>query len=199
MRRNLSALVSSKTSTWGTPWPLFDLLDRQFGFTIDLAALPSNAKHARFFSPQDNALTKSWAAETGYLNCPYGRGIGQWIEKARDSAMEERALVVMLLPARVDAEWFRRYVMSTDGAAGKLLRSEFDPEGGVLWLRWQGLVTGVHFYPERICFEGMGADGDEGDSAPFPSAIVVHAHPSRRPPAPKLEPGEVCLTRRWPR
>jgi phage N-6-adenine-methyltransferase len=197
MKRNLAALVTSKADTWGTPVDFYEYLDRQFAFTIDVCALESNAKHPRFFSPKENGLVQSWAAETAFANFPYGRGIGQWIDKARDEAMLERALVVQLLPARVDTDWWRTFVMSADGAAGRLVRSEYDPAAGVLWLRWAGLITGVYFHSERLCFEGM-ADG-RSDSAPFPSAIVIHSHPSRRPPAPKLEPDELCLTTRWPR
>jgi hypothetical protein len=197
MKRNLAALVSSNSGTWGTPVDFWDWLNRQFAFTIDVAALPSNTKHPRFFSPKENGLVQSWEGETAWLNPSYGRGIGQWIDKARDEAMLARALVVQLLPARVDTDWWRTFVMSADGAAGRLVRSEYDPAAGVLWLRWAGLITGVYFHSERIAFEGM-ADG-RSDSAPFPSAIVIHAHPSRRPPAPKLEPGELCLTSRWPR
>jgi hypothetical protein len=197
MKRNLAALVTSKSGTWGTPVDFFSWIDRQFAITVDVCALPSNTKHPRFFSPADNGLSQSWAGESAWMNPSYGRGIGQWIDKARDEAMLERALVVQLLPARVDTDWWRRYVMSSDGAAGKLMRSEYDTASGMHWLRWAGLITGVYFHTERLCFEGM-AD-DSGDSAPFPSAVVVHAHPSRRPPRPTLEPGEVCLTARWPR
>jgi site-specific DNA-methyltransferase (adenine-specific) len=187
------ALLSSARTEYGTPQPLFDWLDSQFAFNLDAAALPSNAKHPKFFSPADNGLTQSWEGRTAFLNPPYGRGIASWIDKARDEAMHARALVVMLLPARVDANWYRRYVMSCDGEAGRLLRSNYRPDNQVLWLRWSGLITGIHFYEDRVKFDGL----DTG--APFPSAIVVHAHPSRRPPAPRLEEGELCLTAGWPR
>jgi phage N-6-adenine-methyltransferase len=187
------SVLSSKRMDYGTPDDVFDWLNRQFSFTIDLAAVASNAKYPRFFSPKDNSLAQSWEGETGFLNPEYGRGIGQWLDKTRDEAMLNRALVVLLIPARVDTDWWKTFVMSTDGAAGRLLRSEYRPDNQVLWLRWAGLITGVYFHDQRIPFDGM------ENGAPFPSAIVIQSHPSRRPPVPKMEPGELCLTSGWPR
>lgn len=187
------ALNSSKKMDYGTPDDVYDWLDRQFAFTIDLAAVASNTKHPRFYSPKDNSLSQSWEGESGFLNPPYGREVPQWLDKSRDEAMLNRALVVMLIPARVDTDWWKTFIMSDDREAGHLVRSEYRPDTQVLWLRWSGLITGVYFHDKRIPFEGM------NNGAPFPSAIVIHAHPSRRPPAPKLEPGELCLTHGWPR
>jgi phage N-6-adenine-methyltransferase len=187
------ALLSSKATTYGTPVSLYSWLDRQFRFTVDVAALPSNAKCARFWSPKENGLAQSWEGETAWMNPPFGRDIGSWLEKARDEAVHERALVVQLLPARVDTSWWRTFVMNGSGDAGRLLRSAYQPDNRVLWLRWEGLVTGVHFTAERIVFEG------ESNGAPFPTAIVVHAHPSRKPPPHELEAGEELLTLGWPR
>lgn len=193
MNRRLAAMMTSKTGVYGTPPDFYAWLDRIFAFTIDLAALPHNAKHPRFYSPAQNSLMQSWEGETGYLNCPYGRSVGQWQAKTRDEAMYERALVVQLLPSRVDTDWWQTYVMSRDGAAGKLLRSEYVPKTGVLWLRWEALVTGIYHHDERLPFEGM------ENGAPFPSSVVIHAHPSRRTTAKSSEPQDIDLTLGWPR
>ena len=47
-------IFSSKTDNWETPQDLFDELDREFHFTLDACATESNAKVARFFSPEDD-------------------------------------------------------------------------------------------------------------------------------------------------
>lgn len=190
------ALLTSDSSEWGTPRDVFAWLNAQFAFTVDVCAVATNAKLPRFFSPRDNGLAQSWEGETVWANPPYGRGIGGWCSKLRDSCLYERAMGVLLIPARVDTEWWNLYVLSSDGKAGRLVRSWFDVESRVWWLRWEGLVTGVYFHDERIPFEGA-----SDDAAPFPSAVVMHASPSRRPAhqRPVLEDGFRWLTKGWPR
>lgn len=45
-----------------------------------------------------------------FVNPPYGRTIGAWVEKAFNEAQEKDTLIVMLLPARVDTKWFHNYI-----------------------------------------------------------------------------------------
>jgi phage N-6-adenine-methyltransferase len=188
------ALLTSVKQDYGTPPEFYAALDADLCFTIDLAAHERNRKHVRFFSPKDNSLAQSWEGETGFLNPPYGRGVGQWIEKARDAAMHERAVVCMVLPARVGSKWWRRWVMSGDAAAGKLRSSSYVPESRMLWLRWEGLITGVQFHDSRLDFEGA---NDAGESAPFDTAVVLHASTNRPPPRCAADPTSRFF--RWPR
>ena len=44
------------------------------------------------------------------MNPPYGREIGKWTYKARESA-KAGAIVVCLLPARTDTQWWAEDVM----------------------------------------------------------------------------------------
>ena len=101
-------LCSSKETVWSTPQDFFNKLNEEFDFTIDVCALPENAKCKRYFTPEDDALKQKWTG-TCFCNPPYGREIGQWVEKASKSA-DEGATVVMLLPARTDTKWFHNYV-----------------------------------------------------------------------------------------
>ncbi len=43
------------------------------------------------------------------MNPPYGRQVGEWIRKARESA-SAGATVVALLPARTDTKWFHEFI-----------------------------------------------------------------------------------------
>lgn len=170
------ALLSSESPEWGTPRDFFDARDAELSFTVDVCATPTNAKHRRFYSKRDNGLAQSWEGETAWCNPPYGRAIGDWVRKARAEAMYARCLTALLLPARVDTDWWRHFVMSADRKAGRLVRSGYHPETRVWWLRWEALVTGVYFHDARLEFEGAAEDG-----APFPSVVVWHASPSRKP------------------
>ena len=103
-----SVHFSSATDEWETPRPLFDELDRIFGgFTLDPCATPQNAKCARFFTREVDGLAQAWTGKV-FMNPPYGRQIGGWVRKAWEESLNG-ALVVCLLPARVDTRWWHDY------------------------------------------------------------------------------------------
>ena len=101
---------SSKTIVWETPRWLFDALNKEFGFTLDVCATADNAKCSRFFTEADNGLLKDWGTDICWMNPPYGREIGEWMVKANNAA-NMGATVVVLIPARTDTEWWHRYAM----------------------------------------------------------------------------------------
>lgn len=101
---NLAPLLSSKTDQWATPQDLFDELNAEFGFDVDVCADESNAKCARFFTAADDGLAQEWSG-TCWMNPPYGEVIGEWVAKAKASA-DAGATVVCLVPARVDTVWW---------------------------------------------------------------------------------------------
>ena len=103
-----NALYTSNTDEWYTPQPFFAALDAEFHFTLDAAATPQNAKCARYFTKEDDALQQQWTG-TVWCNPPYGRKIGAWIQKASDSA-RAGATVVLLVHARTDTRWFHSYI-----------------------------------------------------------------------------------------
>jgi phage N-6-adenine-methyltransferase len=98
---------SSERHDWETPSQFFDALDREFHFTLDVAADASNAKCKRYFSIKDNGLAKPWKGEVCFMNPPYGADLGRWMMKAYMEA-GEGATVVCLVPARTHTKWFHR-------------------------------------------------------------------------------------------
>jgi len=78
-----------------------------------------------------------------WCNPPYGRTIKEWMAKAYGSWREGGATVVCLVPARTDTGWWHDYAAKA-------------PE--------------IRFIRGRLKFE---RDGKAGDSAPFPSAIII--------------------------
>lgn len=105
---NKEVMFSSKTDLWETPQDFFEKLDQEFGFELDVCALPENAKCSRYFSPMDDGLEQDWTGVC-WCNPPYGREIEKWVKKAYISAIEG-ATVVMLLPARTDTRWFHDWI-----------------------------------------------------------------------------------------
>ncbi len=105
---NTKTLFSSNTGDWATPQDFFDQVAKRFRFALDAAASPSNAKCPIFYSLEngDDGLTLPWA-NTTWLNPPYGRGIGAWIEKAVQEKLKRGIASVLLVPARTDTKWFQ--------------------------------------------------------------------------------------------
>lgn len=92
---------------WATPPEIFLPLNDEFGFTLDPCATPETAKCAKFYTEEDDGLSKDWAGERVFMNPPYGKEIYAWTRKARDSG----ALVVGLLPASCDLAWWHEDVV----------------------------------------------------------------------------------------
>lgn len=105
-----SVHASSETVEWPTPQWFFDALDAEFGFTLDPCSTDENAKCAKHFTVNDNGLLKSWEGERVFMNPPYGEEIYSWMAKAFGEA-RNGALVVCLVPARTDTEWWHSFAM----------------------------------------------------------------------------------------
>lgn len=105
------AMFSSKSNDWATPQDLFDKLNDEFHFTLDVCAIPENAKCEHYYSPEQDGLLQHWEG-TVWCNPPYGRKIGLWVKKAYESVIrDDETTVVMLLPARTDTKWFHEYIL----------------------------------------------------------------------------------------
>ena len=78
-------MFSSATDIWATPQDFFNQLDKEFNFTLDPCALPENAKCKRFFTKEDDGLSRSWNNEIVFMNPPYGREIIDWVKKASEA------------------------------------------------------------------------------------------------------------------
>ncbi|HET7552166.1 MAG TPA: DNA N-6-adenine-methyltransferase [Gemmatimonadaceae bacterium] len=95
-----------------TPVSTFAPLDAEFRFTLDVCATAENAKCARYFTPEDDGLSREWDRDGGacWMNPPYGREIGAWMRKAWEES-RRGAVVVCLVPARTDSAWWHDYAM----------------------------------------------------------------------------------------
>ena len=99
---------SSASDLWSTPQHLFDSLNGIFNFTLDVCASSENTKCASYYTEEQDGLAQEWTGVC-WMNPPYGRVIGKWIQKAYESA-KAGAVVIGLLPARTDTKWFHDYI-----------------------------------------------------------------------------------------
>jgi len=104
---------SSASEEWYTPGHIISRARRVLGeIALDPASnwiANKTVRAGRYFDKEQDGLAQEWIADTVWLNPPYGRGIGAWVDKlvdAVEAGQVKRAL--LLLPARTDTKWFRR-------------------------------------------------------------------------------------------
>lgn len=61
----------SAKQDWETPDELFQPLDEEFHFTLDVCATPENAKCPSYYTEEDDALIQEWHG-TCWMNPPFG-------------------------------------------------------------------------------------------------------------------------------
>ena len=107
--KNNRGMMTSETDEWATPQWLFDELNLVFGFDLDVCATEDNSKCGFWYTKEDDALSREWREDgkTAWMNPPYGREIGKWVEKASKT----KGLVVCLVPARTDTRWWHDFVI----------------------------------------------------------------------------------------
>lgn len=93
---------------WATPPEIFNPLNEEFRFTLDVCATPQNAKCERYYTEKQNGLYQPWHGERVWMNPPYGREIYAWTRQARAASAE---VIVGLLPASTDLAWWHEDVM----------------------------------------------------------------------------------------
>lgn len=90
-------LKTSLSDSWTTPRSTYDVLDGEFHFALDAAALQaSTLVPGNWYGPdhpepsRQDALTRSWLDDcnggTVWLNPPYGRAIKSFMAKANQEA-----------------------------------------------------------------------------------------------------------------
>jgi hypothetical protein len=71
---------------------------------------PYNVPAEKHYTKEDDGLAKRWTAKSVYLNPPYGREIGEWIERlCEEYEMGAISEAIALVPSRTDTQWFRRF------------------------------------------------------------------------------------------
>ena len=162
---NKELMFSSENDSWETPQYFFDKLNEEFNFTLDPCATHENHKCDKYYTIEDNGLSKDWSNEIVFMNPPYSKpenpckpncnkkgcqkrgyhidkykpGQEDWIKKAYEES-QKGTIVIALLPSRTDTKFFHKYIYNK---------------------------MEIRFIEGRLKFSEC------EDSAPFPSMIVV--------------------------
>lgn len=102
---NNNLMFSSANEQWDTSPKLVKELATVFDWTLDVCASgPNVCEH--YFDVDADGLSRPWPTfGVCWMNPPYGREVGDWMEKARKEAMRG-VCVVCLVASRTDTRWW---------------------------------------------------------------------------------------------
>jgi phage N-6-adenine-methyltransferase len=106
---NTELMFSSKNNEWETPQTLFDELNKEFNFTLDPCSTHKNHKCNKYFTIEEDGLKQDWSNERPFVNPPYGRELGKWVEKCRNEYIKGTN-IVLLIPSRTDTAYQHNYI-----------------------------------------------------------------------------------------
>jgi phage N-6-adenine-methyltransferase len=139
------ALLISKSVEYETPQQLFDDLDREFHFCVDVCATHENHKCEPYFTIDSDGLKQDWTQwPIAWMNPPYGNEISKWMQKAYSTA-QRGTTVVCLVPARTDTAWWHDYCMKGEI---RFIRGR---------IRFQGMKNNAPFPSAIVIFKGIPA------------------------------------------
>lgn len=115
-----------------TPQAFFEELDREFHFTLDAAATERSAKCPRYFTPETDGLSASWAGETVFCHPP-ADDVETWARKCYEEGQQPGTVVVLLAPAKTETSYFHDYILGkceTRFIKGRLILTDVDGNKG---------------------------------------------------------------------
>ena len=149
---------------WSTPPAYFAEINARFGpFDLDPCARPETAKAAKFFTKADDGLAQPWMGRV-FCNPPYSCP-RKWCEKAHaETATGRASIVVMLLPAAVDTNWFHDLVLPF--ADVEFIR------GRLRFYGWKGTPIGSPKAGNVLGIYPKGASSSTAERRPYTPAVA---------------------------
>ncbi len=95
---------------WATPTELYNELDNEFHFTVDVCASDYNHKHTNYYTIETDGLKQDWSGDVCFMNPPYGKALNEWMKKAYTESLSG-ATVVCLVPSSTDLDWWHEYAV----------------------------------------------------------------------------------------
>lgn len=99
--------ISPDDCEWYTPPEILDLIYQVMDIDLDPASLyPATVLARKHYTKQTDGLSKPWRGNI-FLNPPYGREVGKWIDKLEEewrSCHIKNAII--LIHAKTDTKWF---------------------------------------------------------------------------------------------
>ena len=138
-------IMSSDSNEWYTPNYIVAFIESEYGkINIDPCAASTTSIGEVNYTIDDDGLSKEWDKEVVFVNPPYGSEIKEWVKKSYKEQQKHNNIVILLIPARTDTTYWHWWIFPH--------------------------YSEIYFLKGRIKFE---TTEGEGESAPFPSALVV--------------------------
>lgn len=100
-----SSTDEAEKDSWQTPKDLFNTLNDEFGFTLDVCASRMNTLCGHYLTADDNALEHSWSTVgAAWVNPPYSL-TKEFVKQAPEHAKQCNLTIVMLVNANTDTKW----------------------------------------------------------------------------------------------
>jgi phage N-6-adenine-methyltransferase len=167
-------LGERKTSEYGTPLDFFNKLNSIFHFEYDPCAFEDNRLGLEHYTTkkEHNGLKTDWEWNT-FINPPFGTKKGEkvvdWIRKMKsESDKHPDKTFVMLLPTRIESNWFQEEIFEDEHALIYVIRGRlrfYNPEtnknndphpmGSVLYIRGSGDIVVDDAYKLMDTIPGM--------------------------------------------
>ena len=110
MNKEVYSRTEKTIDTWETPLYFFNLLNKEFNFTLDPCASHENRKCEKYYTIKENGLIQDWSNEIVFVNPPFSH-IKAWVKKCYEEGLKEDTIVVMILPSRTDTQYWHEYIM----------------------------------------------------------------------------------------
>lgn len=98
---------------YSTPRKLFDVINQEFNFNLDVCALPENTKCDNYFTPEMDGLKQDWRGIC-WMNPPFNKDLKKWVLKAQLESKKHNSIVCCLVPFRGNTVWFRDVCMDCE-------------------------------------------------------------------------------------
>jgi phage N-6-adenine-methyltransferase len=114
---NKSSTAADQKDLWQTPKNIFNALDQEFDFDVDICASEDNKLLPDYFTEERSALTNHWniysRAFSAFMNPPYSQ-TQLFMERAAEQSNLHNITVVALVNANTDTKWFADAVKSAN-------------------------------------------------------------------------------------
>jgi site-specific DNA-methyltransferase (adenine-specific) len=130
-KNTLSFSCSKSMKYLRIPVDIWSDLKKEFDFTIDVCASDENHLLPRYYTIEDDALTKDWNNEVAYIHPLFDGKIGKFVEKAYNS----KGTFVFLLPASTHTKYFHDFFYKKENVEIRFLRK---PNKGFRFLNDDG-------------------------------------------------------------
>lgn len=96
----------SEKIEYSTPEKLFNYINREFKFTLDVCASENNKKCENYFDIKIDGLKQDWIGVC-WMNPPFNKELKKWVVKARDESQKHKSIVCCLIPVRSNTMWWK--------------------------------------------------------------------------------------------